>query len=225
MKSEYPLVSVIIPTHKRAHLLRRAIKSVLSQTWQDYELIVVDDASGDGTPDVIASFHDRRIKYVRHEMNRGGPAARNTGIGMARGRYIALLDDDDEWHATKLEKQINAFKEAANGVGFIYSGFEVRDENGEVVGTTLPAHRGNLHMNLLQRNMIGGSSVPLIKRECFDKVGFFDESLTSCQDWDMWMRIYVLMNLIVCQKYWRGCISTVIRYQKAFHRSFREEAK
>lgn len=183
------MVSVIIATYRRPRLLPRAIKSALAQTFRDFELIVVDDASGDHTESVVASFDDTRIKYVRHDVNKGGPAARNTGIGMAKGEYIALLDDDDEWHATKLEKQVNAFKETANEVSFVYSGFEILDEKGEVVGTTLPEHRGYLHMNLLQRNMIGGSSIPLIQRECFDKVGLFDESLTSCQDWDMWLRI------------------------------------
>lgn len=189
MTRREPLVSVIIPTCNRSNLVERAIRSILAQTYADFELIIVDDASADDTRNAVVRFDDIRIQYIRHDRNRGGPAARNTGIRRARGKYIALLDDDDEWHTTKLEKQVNAFKEAANGVGFIYSGFEVRDENGEVVRTTLPALRGNLHMNLLRRNMIGGSSVPLIKRECFDKVGFFDESLTSCQDWDMWLRI------------------------------------
>ncbi|MDY6989123.1 MAG: glycosyltransferase [Thermodesulfobacteriota bacterium] len=183
------MVSVIITTYRRPGLLPRAINSALMQTWRDFELIVVDDASADDTESVVAEFDDSRMQYVRHDVNRGGPAARNTGIRMAKGKYIALLDDDDEWHAAKLERQVNVFKEAASGVGVVYSGFEVCGENGEFVATALPTNKGDLHMNLLQRNMIGGSSIPLIKMQCFGKVGLFDESLTSCQDWDMWLRI------------------------------------
>ncbi|NQT04137.1 MAG: glycosyltransferase [Planctomycetes bacterium] len=187
MNEKSPLVSVVIPTYNRENLVGRAIKSVLSQTFEDFELIVVDDASLDNTEEVIKRFQDSRIKYVQHQKNMGAPATRNTGIRMAKGAYIGLLDDDDEWLPTKLDKQVNRFKESSGRTGVVYSGFEVRDQNGRIVQTTFPALRGNLYMRLLKRNMIGGSS--MIKSECFEKVGLFDRSLKSCQDWDMWLRI------------------------------------
>ncbi|RLF83553.1 glycosyl transferase, partial [Thermococci archaeon] len=105
-----PTVSVIIPTYNRANLLKRAIASVLNQTFTDFELIVVDDASPDNTPEVVRSINDGRIRYVRLKKNSGGPVARNTGIRKARGRFIALLDDDDEWLPNRLELQIKKFE-------------------------------------------------------------------------------------------------------------------
>ena len=101
-----PVVSVIIPTYNRAHLIGRAIRSVLDQTYQDWELIVVDDASTDDIPGIVKGFTDGRVKYIRHDENKGAAAARNTGIQAARGAYIAFLDSDDEWLPEKLERQV-----------------------------------------------------------------------------------------------------------------------
>ena len=92
-----PMVSVIIPTFNRAHLIGRAIKSVLNQTYQDFEIIVIDDGSTDNTGEIIRSFTDKRIKYIKkYKKNKGISVARNIGIKVARGKYIALLDSDDE---------------------------------------------------------------------------------------------------------------------------------
>jgi len=180
---------VIIPTHNRANLVGRAIKSVLSQTFEDFELIVVDDASSDNTEEVVKRFQDSRIKYVRHQKNMGAPATRNTGIRMARGTYIGLLDDDDEWLPTKLEKQIAKFRDVSLKVGLIYCGLEVRRDDGHGIETVhYPVYRGDVRIRLLLGTTIG-SPTPLIRSECFQKVGLFDESLKSCQDWDMWKRI------------------------------------
>jgi glycosyltransferase involved in cell wall biosynthesis len=189
MDKNVPTVSVIIPTYNRAHLVKRGIRSVLAQTYGDFELIIVDDASKDNTREVIKSFDDKRIRYICHKENRCAPETRNTGIRTAIGEYIALLDDDDEWLPTKLEEQINGFKTSSGRTGVVYSGFEVRDQNGRIVQTTFPEFRDNLYIRLLERNMIGGSSIPMIKSECFKKVGLFDKFLKSCQDWDIWLRI------------------------------------
>jgi len=104
-RAKNPTVSVIIPTYNRAHLLDRAIRSVLDQTYQDFELIVVDDGSSDPTAEVIATFADPRIYYLRHEKNRGAAAARNTGIEASQGDYVAFLDSDCEWLPKKLLKE------------------------------------------------------------------------------------------------------------------------
>ena len=105
-----PLVTVIIPTYRRATLLARAIEHVRRQTYRNLEIIVVDDGSPDSTGDVVRTnaAQDSRIRYVRHERNKGLPAARNTGIRAATGEYIAFIDDDDEWRADKIERQLRA---------------------------------------------------------------------------------------------------------------------
>jgi glycosyltransferase involved in cell wall biosynthesis len=101
-----PLVSVVLPTFNRAHLLKSALASVLSQTYKNLEIIVVDDASTDDTQQVVAVIKDHRLRYIRHVATKGGSAARNTGILAAIGSYIAFLDDDDEWYPEKVEAQL-----------------------------------------------------------------------------------------------------------------------
>jgi len=189
MNKESPVVSIIISTCNRAHLIRRAIKSVLGQTFKDFELIVVDDASTDNTEGTVKAFGDERIMYARHGENRGGPAARNTGIKLSRGKYIAFLDDDDEWLPEKLEKQVKKIEEAPDSVGLIYTGSEVKGRKGDVIRTYYPEFRGDVRKKLLLGSLVGSVSRVLIKKECFTNVGLFDESLKSCQDWDMWKRI------------------------------------
>lgn len=183
-----PVVSIVIPTYNRAHLLGRAVNSVLRQTFTDFELIVVDDASADDTAGVVGGFHDRRIRYVRHGSNLGASVARNTGISKAQGDYVGLLDDDDEWYPEKLERQVLKFSEVSEAVGLVYAGHEVRENNGHLLHTYHPEARGNVRLRLLLGTTLG-SPTPLIRTACFQKVGLFDKSLKSCQDWDMWKRI------------------------------------
>ena len=104
-------------------MIARSIESVLSQTFQDFEIIVVDDGSTDNTEEVVNSFNDERIRYVRHEQNKGEAAARNTGIKLARGDYIASQDSDDEWLPEKLARQIEVFENSPPEVGVVYTGF------------------------------------------------------------------------------------------------------
>lgn len=190
MKKE-PIVSVIIPTYNRAHLVGRAIESVLNQTYQGFELIIIDDGSKDNTVEVINKFQqkDNRIIYLKHDKNKGGSAARNTGIKASRGEYIAFLDSDDEWLPEKLEKQINVFKKSSDNIGLVYSGYyEVLEQNGEVLSKIIPIFKGDIYKNILKSNILG-SPTPLIRKICFEKAGLFDETLLSCQDWDLWIRI------------------------------------
>ena len=103
-------VSVILPTYNRASLLKRSVDSVLAQSFEDFELIVVDDGSRDQTSEVVSGYTERRVRYLRLDRNRGLPAARNAGIDEARGSYLAFQDSDDEWHHEKLERQLAAFR-------------------------------------------------------------------------------------------------------------------
>ena len=184
-----PIVSIIIPTYNRAGLLHYAIRSVLGQTFQDFELIIVDDGSYDNTEQVVKGIHDPKIRYLRHETNRGGSAARNTGIMHARGKYIGLLDDDDEWYSGKLQKQMDIFKVLSDDYGLVYTGFAfVSMESREILHNISPTLKGYLFIDLLKSNILG-SPTPLIKKSCFEKAGYFDEKLPSVQDWDMWIRI------------------------------------
>ncbi len=189
-------VSVIIPTYNRAHLIGRAINSVLNQTHQGFELIVVDDGSTDNTEDVTKEFQqkDERVIYLRHKQNKGGSAARNTGIKASKGKYIAFLDSDDEWLPEKLEKQINMFNIVPDNIGLIYCGYyKILEKNGEILKEIIPIYKGDAYIKMLKRCILG-SPTPLVRKNCFERVGLFDENLPSCQDWDMWIRVAKYYN-------------------------------
>lgn len=195
-----PKVSVVVSTHNRAELLHAAIASVLSQSFQDFEILVVDDHSQDHTAQVVQRFRDGRIKYLRHETRRGGAAARNTGIQNSAGEYIAFLDDDDEWLPEKLETQVALFESSPPEVGCIYTGYLVIDRaSGNILGRKTASKRGDLSSALLSGNCLGGTSSVLVRIECFNAVGLFDEALPSFQDYDLWIRL--------SQKFHFDCIS------------------
>ncbi len=185
-----PTVSIIIPTYNRGQSIGRSIESVLSQTYQDFEVIVVDDGSTDNTRELVAGFNDERIRYVRHEENKGEAAARNTGIKAARCDYIAYQDSDDEWLPEKLARQIELLENASPEVGVIYTGFWKTENHKRtyVPFSWVSQKNGDIHKELLKGNFIG-SPVVLIKKECFSEVGLFDERLRNLVDWEMWLRI------------------------------------
>jgi len=185
-----PTVSVIIPTYNRERLLVRSVKSVLNQTYQDFEIIIVDDASTDNTEKVVRSFNDERIRYVRHDKNKGEAAARNTGIKLARGKYIASQDSDDEWLPEKLHKQIDLIEKSPPHVGVVYTGFWKIEQNKKtyIPFAWVKQKQADIHQELMKGNFIG-CPVTLIKKQCFQKAGGFDESLSNLVDWEMWLRI------------------------------------
>jgi O-antigen biosynthesis protein len=184
-----PLVTVIIPTYNRADLVKGAIESVLAQSYSQWELLVVDDASTDETSTILQGMSDERIRYIRHSQNRGGSAARNTGLAQAKGAYIAFLDSDDEWLPTKLEKQVAHFEHLPLNVGLVYTGaLVVRD--GGVQEEQRPVHRGSLFRQLLLDNVIVGSgSAVMIRSTVLENVPAFDEALPARQDLDFWVRV------------------------------------
>jgi glycosyltransferase involved in cell wall biosynthesis len=186
MNRENPTVSVVIPAHNRKAALVRAMRTVLAQTRDDWELIVVDDASTDGTDGVVKSIEDGRIVYVRHTQNRGGGAARNTGIQASRGKYVAFLDSDDEWFPEKLARDVAAF--AGEAVGLVYCGKELVDPDGHLLLRRIPSLEGDLYRQLLGHDFIGSCSRVAVRKDVLEAVGGFDENLPSGQDWDMWVR-------------------------------------
>jgi glycosyltransferase involved in cell wall biosynthesis len=129
---ERGLVSVVIPTYNRADLIERSVKSALQQTHQELEVIVVDDASTDQTPAVLARLEDSRVRVIRHERNEGQCRARNRGVRESRGRYVAFLDSDDEWLPPKVERQLARFASGDNP-GATYTGMWVDDGSGRHV--------------------------------------------------------------------------------------------
>lgn len=185
-----PLVSIILPTYNRADFLSRSVESVLNQTFSDFELIIVNDASTDSSKEVIDTYDDQRIIYLEHERNLGGSAARNTGIKAANGSFIAFQDSDDEWLPEKLEKQIKIMAEAPVSVGVIYTGFwRIRGDSKEYIpGAANQVKEGNIHLELLKGNFVTTQAV-LVKKECFQKAGMFDETLPRLQDWELFLRI------------------------------------
>jgi glycosyltransferase involved in cell wall biosynthesis len=190
MENLHPYVSVIIPTYNRASLLERSIRSVLSQTFQNYEIIVVDDASVDNTDEVVSTFGDPRIRYLKHETNRGGSAARNTGIKAAKGKFIAFQDSDDEWLPDKLEKQVKILVHSPPIVGVVYTGFwRIQGDRKEYIpGPEIQVKEGNIYRELLRENFVTTQAV-LVKKACLAKVGQFDETLPRLQDWELFLRI------------------------------------
>jgi len=197
-------VSVIIPTHNRSRLLVKAVESVQRQTYRDFEIIIVDDASEDDTKEIVKGLLNDQVKYIRLDTNHGGSGARNIGINAAKGKYVAFLDDDDFWLPEKLERQVEVMKRSPQ-VGVVYTEW-LQLENGRTYTYKMkPKYRGNIYKHLLAGNCVpGGGSTVLARRECFQSVGGFDEQLPSCQDWDMWIRLareyefdFVALPLIV----------------------------
>lgn len=190
MNEKIPKVSVVIPTYNRGHLVSRAIRSVLDQTYQNFEVIVVDDASTDNTEKVVKKFNDKRIKYIRHERNRGGSAARNTGIKTAQGEYIAFQDSDDEWLPEKLEKQVRVLENAPSEVGVVYTGiWRMKDgKKTYIPSSKINQKEGNIHDELLRGSFVT-TQAAIVKNETFRNVGLFDERLPRLQDWELFIRI------------------------------------
>jgi len=182
-----PLISVVIPAYNAAGYIEEAINSVLNQTFQNFEIIVVDDGSQDLTKEKVLNYSDPRIKYIYKE--NGGPStARNTGIKAARGNYIAFLDYDDIWIPQKLEKQLARFSLEPE-LGLVYSWVQSINPDGSDRFVAKPENEGWVYNDLFLGNFQHNGSVQLIKKECFEKTGYFDESLLNVQDWDMWLRL------------------------------------
>ncbi len=179
------LVSVIIPTYNRKHYITKALDSVFEQTYKNFEILVVDDGSTDNTREYLQKY-GTRIQYL-YQQNHGISHARNTGIRNSQGDYIALLDSDDYWLPEKLERQINLFQEHPE-YGLIASCCASIRLDGSFRDKNRPGKSGWILEDLFKANFIRTSSA-IIKRECFDTVGLFDEKLKECEEYDLWLRI------------------------------------
>ena len=198
------MISCIISTYKRdPEILRRAIQSIQAQTFQDVEIIVVNDAPeetalAERIETMIRTFRDERICYVAHEHNMGACAARNTGAGVARGEFLAFLDDDDEWLPEKLEEQMKCM--ADEEVGAVSCESYTVNKVGEKIYSKRKWPEGTDLEVLLTGNWFGGVSFPLIRTSKFFEAGQFDVLMKSSQDTDMWIRLAKISRLAICYK-------------------------
>jgi glycosyltransferase involved in cell wall biosynthesis len=179
-------VSVIIPVFNGATFVERSIGSVLTQTFQDFEIIVVDDGSTDNTAQVVQAITDDRLQYI-YQSNQGPSAARNNGIQHTRGEFVAFLDSDDCWLPTKLEKQLQRFRQIPIA-GLVHCSANIVDVNGNIIRYQEAHLEGQCLESLLMQNSIVTSSV-MIPRIVFNQVGCFCESVKHGEDWELWMRI------------------------------------
>ncbi|RFU61297.1 glycosyltransferase family 2 protein [Peribacillus glennii] len=184
-----PKVSVVIPTYNRGEFTIHAVESVLAQTYKDYEIIVVDDGSTDHTEELLERYKDR-LRYVKQE-NQGPSAARNTGVRLAEGEYIAFCDSDDRFLPEKLEKQME-FIERNPECKFLYTWYYNVNNQGEYTKLRKPnTCNSNEHLQyfLFIRKFTIRTSTLLIHKSCFEKAGLFNEKYWYSQDWDMWLRL------------------------------------
>jgi len=180
-----PEVSVIIPTFNRSLTTRRALESVLKQTHQNFELIVVDDGSSDESDKTLAHIHG--IRYIK-QRHLGVSAARNRGLQEAQANLVAFLDSDDSWLPTKLEQQVAFFAEKPRS--WVMQTEEIWIRNGNRVNP-LKKHQkkgGWIFNDCLPLCIVSPSAI-MMRRELFEKVGHFDETLPACEDYDLWLRI------------------------------------
>lgn len=182
------VISVILPTYNREALLHRSIQSILNQTYKQFELIVVDDASTDETSKIISKIHDPRLRYVKQPVNQGACAARNRGIKESKGDYIAFQDSDDVWLANKLETQIRYLERMQSDI--VFCAFLRYGTGGNPIGIFpgKSVQPGLIsYQQLLKGNLISTQTM-LGKKECFDQY-LFDESMPRLQDWELVLRL------------------------------------
>lgn len=181
------LISVIIPTHNRLGMVLRAVDSVLDQSYKNLELIVVDDGSTDKTADYIPRYEDSRLKYV-YQKNQGVSKARNLGVAQAHADWICFLDSDDVWRRHKLSEQLRFHDQNRQ---FLISQTDDVWIRNSVRVNKMKIHdtrAGDIFEASLRRCLICCSSV-MIKKSLFDDVGGFDETLVTCEDYDLWLKI------------------------------------
>jgi glycosyltransferase involved in cell wall biosynthesis len=185
-----PLVTVVIPTHDRWRLLDRTLGTVLAQRDVAFEVVVVDDGSRDETPAFLGSIADPRVRVVHEPVAGGVAAARNRGLAMARGEWIAFTDDDDLWAPDKLVAQVRA-SESRPEIGWVVVGEVTVDPALRVSGARRPP-RGREFREVLQYNIVpAGGSGTMAKTELVRRLGGFNTELAVLADWDLWMRLFL----------------------------------
>ena len=185
-----PMVTVVLPSYNSMHYIAETMETVLNQTYQDFEVLVVNDGSTDDTPNWINRLSQKEPKVrMVSQANQGLAGARCTGVTNAKGKYVAFIDDDDLWEPTKLEKQVNSL-ESNPQAGLCYTWTALADSGGKATGRVIASNaEGNVWKQMTEMNIVCCGSTPMIRRSCFDEVGLFDHEVSPSDDWDMWWRI------------------------------------
>ncbi len=204
MADPLPYFSVVLPTFNRERTIGGAIQSVIDQSFQDWELIIVDDCSTDATTQVISAFKDARIKWIRNSSNRGPAFSRNRGIEIARGQVISFLDSDDRYLPEFLQKTQLFFSNANQGMGFCWTGLEVKYKSGTKRELWKPVIQESPYYTFLKELRIGTNSGLSVSKEVFLTCGMFDEALKAAEDTEFLLRIV--------QRYGFGIIEEVLIY-------------
>jgi glycosyltransferase involved in cell wall biosynthesis len=211
------------------------MKSALTQTYTNLEVIIINDFSSDETAQILASVTDARVRVLTNSVCSGAAESRNRGIQSSRGRYIAFLDGDDAWHPDKLERQVAFFRTSRDSCGMVYTGYECVSGYARCSYEKVFAREIKNRNELFVTNCIGVLSSVMVERRVFESVGFFDTTLMSCQDWDLYIRISALFTVknipdILCvysDQYNRERISCqkkgVLQGQRTLQRTYQNE--
>lgn len=183
-----PKVSILIPAYNAMSYLPETLTTVFRQTYTDYDILIVNDGSTDHLIDWTQQLNDPRIRLITQE-NQGLAGARNTGLSLIQSEYVALLDADDLWEPTKLEKQVQIL-ETQSQVGLVYTWMVLANDQGKSTGHVIRSDpKDDPWRQLIEFNIVGCGSTPLIRRSCFETVGSFATDVSGADDWDMWFRI------------------------------------
>lgn len=184
------LVSIIIPTYNRGYIIGNAIQGVLNQTIPDWELLIVDDGSGDNTEEIVEAFSDPRIIYIRNEENKGANIARNCGCAAAKGDFLAFLDSDNRWNENMIKRHMEALQASEDDVAFSFCKQEVIDESVHIF-PSVEFDVDHLEETLRKGNVVDTNTV-ILKREVFEAVGGFAADMPRMQDWEFFFRVVVV---------------------------------
>ncbi|MGB3511557.1 MAG: glycosyltransferase family 2 protein, partial [Microcoleaceae cyanobacterium] len=214
--ADLPLVSVIIPAYNAEVFIERTLDSVLSQTYKNLEVLVIDDGSGDQTPEIVKSFAQKDPRVILlQQPNSGVAAARNLGIENSRGEFIAPIDADDIWYPENIEKQVQRIIEIGENVGLVYS-WSVDIDKKDIPTGNFRASKieGEVYKTLVCHNFIGNASASLIRRTCLDKIGGYNcqlrkQNAQGCEDWELYLRIAKYYQFLVVPEFLIGYRKTV----------------
>jgi glycosyltransferase involved in cell wall biosynthesis len=203
--SSQPLVSVIIPAYNAEKFIVRTLESVLSQTYKNIEVLVINDGSTDRTVEIVESFAQKESRMrILHQPNLGPSAARNCGIQSSKGEFIAFIDADDIWHKEKIQAQVECFQRSGRSVGLVYSWSMIIDESGSPLTGIAHQYSGNILAELIHSNFVGNGSSAMIRRSCLKEIGNFNVDLRGPEDWDMYLRVAERYEFQVVPKYHIG---------------------